>query len=130
MVSPAAVRSALLAAAGLASVAAASAAGAALGDANNMQEYQRGPTPSMAHQTQEWLLCGNVTGLNASLDNYCNDTLGNGSANGNATLGGPFAGKDQMSDVILMVVTSVVLGLMILITVIGESPHPRGYQGP
>jgi hypothetical protein len=56
---------------------------------------------------------------------FCNDTSGNFSS-GNDTHGAP-THPDSLTDVIFMAVTSVILGLMILITVIGESALPFTY---
>ena len=68
-----------------------------------------------------WLaagICDNSSAAaNASLG-LCNDTLAN-LTSGNETHGAAEQ-PDSLTDVIFMAVTSVILGLMILITVIGE----------
>lgn len=64
-------------------------------------------------------ICDNSSSAaNASMG-LCNDTLGN-LTSGNETHGAA-PQPDSLTDVIFMAVTSVILGLMILITVIGES---------
>jgi hypothetical protein len=56
--------------------------------------------------------------LNCYNDTYVGEVFNNVSGNGSA-IGGT-GGEELLTDVILMGVTSVILGLMILITVIGE----------
>lgn len=65
-------------------------------------------------------ICDNSSVANTSLLGLCNDTLANLTA-GNETHRDAEQ-SDSLTDVIFMAVTSVILGLMILITVIGECP--------
>ncbi|PSN52647.1 hypothetical protein C0J52_08828 [Blattella germanica] len=65
--------------------------------------------------------CANGTSYSSFLDCYNESYVGglnNGSRNGSAM--GGIGGEEPLGDVILMGVTSVILGLMILITVIGK----------
>ncbi|XP_059477021.1 5-hydroxytryptamine receptor-like [Neocloeon triangulifer] len=79
---------------------------------------------TMDQQSDNWLSssssCDNST-TNSTISSVCsNDTFGNfTSLDGNSTRGAP-AEPDSLTDVIFMAVTSVILGLMILITVIGN----------